>query len=358
MITIEQFSQITTEVHSAAAAPDRWVGALELVRTTLGGTGCALVSADNGPRDALSCSISAPAMRDYKDYYRDLDYVLEAVDASAVGTVHAGEELIALNPRSEFNADWMRPNEMDGGLFVRITERPRTVSFLVAAPQGNKSFAEPDKARVVELLVPHLRHALHTENILSELRGEVRRPAHPVDAMTAPAAVLAADTTVLQSNQAFDALIRCSTGFSVHCDRLTLTMPRSDIEFRRSISAATASAERTGNSLRLPRTGELRPLIVTISPVWEQGLPHALVVIVDPDERRAPPKPVVQQIFSLTNAEAEVALRIGRGQTLSVIADELSLTVATIKTHLQHVYDKTDTHRQAELVRLLAAITP
>ena len=31
--------------------------------------------------------------------------------------------------------------------------------------------------------------------------------------------------------------------------------------------------------------------------------------------------------------------------------------MATVKTHLQHVFDKTDTHRQAELVRLLLTVT-
>jgi DNA-binding CsgD family transcriptional regulator len=32
------------------------------------------------------------------------------------------------------------------------------------------------------------------------------------------------------------------------------------------------------------------------------------------------------------------------------IADEPSVSLATVKTHLNHVFEKTDTHRQAELV--------
>ena len=36
----------------------------------------------------------------------------------------------------------------------------------------------------------------------------------------------------------------------------------------------------------------------------------------------------------------------------------MALSLATVKTHMQHIFDKTDTHRQAELVRLLLAITP
>lgn len=40
------------------------------------------------------------------------------------------------------------------------------------------------------------------------------------------------------------------------------------------------------------------------------------------------------------------------------ISDELSVSLATVRTHLQHVFDKTETHRQAELVRLLLVLSP
>jgi DNA-binding CsgD family transcriptional regulator len=60
----------------------------------------------------------------------------------------------------------------------------------------------------------------------------------------------------------------------------------------------------------------------------------------------------------LTATEAEVALRISRGISLKQISDELSVSYETIRTHVQHVFDKTDTHRQGELVRLLLAHRP
>ena len=41
-----------------------------------------------------------------------------------------------------------------------------------------------------------------------------------------------------------------------------------------------------------------------------------------------------------------------------VPAADLVLSRATVKTHLQRIFDKTDTHRQAELVRLLMVIAP
>lgn len=38
------------------------------------------------------------------------------------------------------------------------------------------------------------------------------------------------------------------------------------------------------------------------------------------------------------------------------IADRMSLSQATVKTHLQHVFDKTGTHRQSDLIRLLLGL--
>lgn len=81
--------------------------------------------------------------------------------------------------------------------------------------------------------------------------------------------------------------------------------------------------------------------------------PRALVVVVDPDNRPQPPKDLLRNLFGLTNGEAGIALRVANGQGLTPISEELSVSIATVKTHLQHVFDKTDTHRQAELIRLL-----
>jgi DNA-binding CsgD family transcriptional regulator len=57
--------------------------------------------------------------------------------------------------------------------------------------------------------------------------------------------------------------------------------------------------------------------------------------------------------YGLTKAEADVALRVLDGTGLAPIAEELSISLSTVRTHLRHVFAKTDTHRQAELVRLL-----
>jgi DNA-binding CsgD family transcriptional regulator len=46
------------------------------------------------------------------------------------------------------------------------------------------------------------------------------------------------------------------------------------------------------------------------------------------------------------------------GRGLSDIAATLALSENTLKTHFSRIYSKTGVHRQAELVSLMAAISP
>ena len=88
----------------------------------------------------------------------------------------------------------------------------------------------------------------------------------------------------------------------------------------------------------------------------------ALVLIIDPEDEPAPAAALLRRLYHLTEAEAEaeaeVAVHVMHGADLKQISDELSISLTTVRTHLQHVFDKTDTHRQAELVRLLLALSP
>jgi DNA-binding CsgD family transcriptional regulator len=57
--------------------------------------------------------------------------------------------------------------------------------------------------------------------------------------------------------------------------------------------------------------------------------------------------------FGLTRAEARIAIALSNSPGVADAAYALGLSPNTVKTTLQRVFAKTDTHHQAELVRLL-----
>jgi DNA-binding CsgD family transcriptional regulator len=63
---------------------------------------------------------------------------------------------------------------------------------------------------------------------------------------------------------------------------------------------------------------------------------------------------VLAQHFRLTPMELNVLLRIVEVGGVPEVSEMLGVARSTIKTHLNHLFSKTDTRRQADLVKLLA----
>lgn len=61
------------------------------------------------------------------------------------------------------------------------------------------------------------------------------------------------------------------------------------------------------------------------------------------------------EMFHLTRREADVADLLARGAGPALIASTLGISRDTVRTHLKHVYRKTNTHSQCDVVRLMFA---
>jgi DNA-binding CsgD family transcriptional regulator len=62
--------------------------------------------------------------------------------------------------------------------------------------------------------------------------------------------------------------------------------------------------------------------------------------------------------FGLTPAEARLALLLVTGETLRSAAVKLSITYETARSQLKSIFNKTRTHRQAELVIVILTALP
>ena len=64
------------------------------------------------------------------------------------------------------------------------------------------------------------------------------------------------------------------------------------------------------------------------------------------------------RLYRLTGGELRVLLALTQGLGAKEAADMLGISEPTARTHLQHIFSKTDTTRQADLLRLLHNSTP
>jgi pimeloyl-ACP methyl ester carboxylesterase/DNA-binding CsgD family transcriptional regulator len=118
---------------------------------------------------------------------------------------------------------------------------------------------------------------------------------------------------------------------------------------------AARKAEKVA-TLRIRSTATLSPVILRVSPVEGGGArPLALVVsteLVWPEGFAE----TVQEAFGLTAAEAEIVRGITLGQPLRDIAEARGRSLETVRTQVRSVLAKTETHSQAELVRVVLGL--
>lgn len=80
----------------------------------------------------------------------------------------------------------------------------------------------------------------------------------------------------------------------------------------------------------------------------------AVLFVDDPnDAGSTAPKDLFTRAFRLTPAEARLAVHLASGASLTKTADECGVTYNTVRAQLRAIFDKTETHRQIDLVRLL-----
>jgi DNA-binding CsgD family transcriptional regulator len=81
---------------------------------------------------------------------------------------------------------------------------------------------------------------------------------------------------------------------------------------------------------------------------------EGVLLVDDPHDDAAPAQAdLYSRAFLLTPAEARLAVHLASGASLTEAADAFGVTHNTVRAQLRAVFDKTDTHRQTELVRLL-----
>ena len=374
MISVGAFSHLVSVVFAAAVSAEPWDTAIAEISdafdesdSLVGQVQCATLVFPDGVSRTMSGTLSPEADQSYGEYYGRLDRPMQTVEAGPVGAVRTGTELIAPYTHSEVYADWARPNELEDGLFVRLTNHTKPTSFVVAGSKRSQRFDTAERVMLMGELVPHLQQALRAHDQLSALRCRTGDLADALDLLPHGIIVVGAGMRILNCNTAAEHLLTHGQALRISAGCLTASARDAQQQLARLVHGALAgdgSGVRSGGALACARPAPHRPYILHVLPIDRRaiGVPThrraALVLVIDPDRDRLPDAPILGQLYGFTKTEAAVARLLVHGHGLTPIGDQLSLSLTTVKTHLRAIFDKTGTHRQAELVALLLSTTP
>ncbi len=79
----------------------------------------------------------------------------------------------------------------------------------------------------------------------------------------------------------------------------------------------------------------------------------AILLVGEYDSHRLAHPELLGMLFDPTPTEARGAAEVANGRSLDEVAGELGIAIGTVRWHVKRIMSRTDTHRQAELVRVI-----
>jgi len=172
--------------------------------------------------------------------------------------------------------------------------------------------------------------------------------------------LLASDGMIAFANRAAEGLLDRREGIKVLGGKLVGSHHAGSDQLASVIAGATDGGSQI---VRLDRGTGQRPLhvvVIALPSETENQLassgPGVMAVVVDPEATTAPSSETLHALYGLTKAEACLARHLVAGDRLEDYAQNAGISVNTARTHLKSIFAKTDTDRQADVIRLLAWI--
>lgn len=270
----------------------------------------------------------------------------------------------AVSESNRYYTEWSRPQGLTDVMALRLT---RDSSSLGSLALGRHQQAGPITQREVaaaRLLLPHLQRATAISRLL-EVRAVTAANFEAVfDRLSVAVLLVDADMRVLHANAAAESLSAADHLLQIRAGQLSMRSRPA----HRALSAAVRQSVRHEGQIgprgfNIPVTSDdghhsvLHVLRIDATALRSGVMPEAAVAIfVAPTSiSRTRSVEALSALFSLTTMEARVLERIAAGLTNAEIAATMSIATSTVRTHLQHVFDKTGVRRQAELVALVAS---
>jgi DNA-binding CsgD family transcriptional regulator len=240
---------------------------------------------------------------------------------------------------------------------------PRPLAGMVLyRREGCRPFGPPD-FELLDLLVPHLRRAYRIHRRLGDARHEQRALREVLDRLPSGVILLDEDSRTVLTNRSADQILGLEDGIRLDHGRPRLDDSAQDRAFQQLLAEAMQMRAQRGRSygrtLSVTRPSGRRsyPMMVgpLLAPPPGTSLREAvaIVFVADPEGSQISTAEVLEGLYDLTPAEADLLRLLAEGRSLEEVAEQRGVTMNTARSQLKQVFAKTDTRRQGELVRLV-----
>jgi DNA-binding CsgD family transcriptional regulator len=215
--------------------------------------------------------------------------------------------------------------------------------------------------RQIRRIVAHLARVVRTRSKIRHTETAEQQSRAALNVLRVPAAIVDAKCAVLARNRLFDRVIERGTLELGVDNRVRGARPSLTGRLRDNICCIAdggGSGEPEEDSSELTVVLDARPqhrTTIVARPITlaDATTPRVLLSVYHPDADHSIDHELLEQLYDFTPTEAQTAARLAEGYTIDEIADFRRCAKSTVRTHVKRILQKTGTHRQAELVRVI-----
>jgi DNA-binding CsgD family transcriptional regulator len=299
----------------------------------------------------------------YNEHYLAIDPTLAHI-IKTPGKAFACSEYLsdAEVAASRFHTEFMIPNGIRYVLSGVVSMQGSMVSFFGFQRHISQPPFSQIEADFLQRLIPHFAKADQVAAKVSTVSDAKRLAMAVLDRMDYGIVIVNLAGHVRMTNQRAEQWLQSGEVIQSLFGRIQLTNTKDNDALCGLIRTAASGDNgdmqaKTIETLATHSNTRVRIAVLPISNDEKKQLEddeaRVVLVLSDNNQQRAMASRVLQDSYGLTVAETKVATGLAGGQTQDELSETLFVSLSTIKTHTQHIYQKIGVSRQVDLVRLV-----
>jgi DNA-binding CsgD family transcriptional regulator/PAS domain-containing protein len=367
-VLFDSISNVVGVIYQCALDPGQWRDTLEGIAKLTCSHRCSIGDCDDANKRSQHPFIWR---RDTEEFSpldqaesRAKDPCLARLQFLPVGAVATRGMLIGDHEfeESAFYQESLKPQRLGDAIFLKVHQTGLTVT---GYRLGSQQRYEANAVRLLSLLAPHICRTIAISEVLNYQAVRLASLEATLNALTSRVYLADRQGCIVFMNQAAEhevsagKILRIDNGRLAPIDRVA----RSEMSkaITRAVSdEAAASTSQISLGMLDGKTGSVFATIMALNrgePSNVAGSLAAAVVIFVQDSVLVSPLAgeAFAKLYQLTSSELRVLLAMSPGLGVKEAAALLGISETTAKTHVQHIYAKTFTSKQTELMHLFTS---
>jgi DNA-binding CsgD family transcriptional regulator len=317
----------------------------------------------------MAYNLDPGSQKAWTENFANISPLLPLERGALPGDVMIASNVIASDAykRSVYYNEWARKRDHYDYIGIILNKENTAMDYFAILRPHGAGLVTPIEAEQMKIIAPHFKRAYLVSYLLNESKSQVNSLGSMI--MNAGFGVVLAtpDCQIVYANDIAETLLRLGRGLCCRQGRIIAADGKTTQKLQALISAASLSITETlsGGSMILPDQDGQGLFVVHVVPLSRKTCDRFIsrerlvagLFIVDRNRGAAERVNAFAPLFGLTGAETRVLAALISGEGLTGAVKRLEMTEPTARTHLKHIMAKTDTHRQAELMRLFFEVT-